>query len=283
MEGSESVSWRLVVSPPLAGAENMAIDEAIMDAVREERVPPTVRLYRWQPPTLSIGAFQSVEREVDVERCKEFGVGIVRRPTGGRAVLHDAEVTYSFTVREDHPLIPPGVRESYQVAASAIVEGLVLMGVPAQIHSKDDGRRDLDARPGTGHAPACFDSPSWYEITVNGKKLVGSAQRRENGVLLQHGSILLDLDVETLMGVLRFSSEERRAASQRLLIDRTETVSNVLGRSVGFDETAAALIRGFSRRLKHQLVAESLTQSEIDLAQELARVKYSSSEWLNRK
>ena len=115
------MSWRLVVSPPLTGAENMAIDEAIMNAVREERVPPTVRLYSWHLPTLSIGAFQRIEREVNVERCKELGVDIVRRPTGGRAVLHEAEVTYSFIVREDHPLIPPGVRESYQVAASAIV------------------------------------------------------------------------------------------------------------------------------------------------------------------
>ncbi|MFY9423567.1 MAG: biotin/lipoate A/B protein ligase family protein [Bacillota bacterium] len=277
------MSWRLVVSPPLTGAENMAIDEAIMNAVREERVPPTVRLYSWHLPTLSIGAFQRIEREVNVERCKELGVDIVRRPTGGRAVLHEAEVTYSFIVREDHPLIPPGVRESYQVAASAIVEGLVDMGVPAEIYSREDGQRDRHARPGTGHAPACFDSPSWYEITVNGKKLVGSAQRRENGVLLQHGSILLDFDVEKLMSVLKFSSEERKAASQRSLVDNTETVSRVLGRQVGFDETAAALVVGFSRRLNQQLVPEDLTEFEISLAQQLAKEKYSSSEWLNRK
>jgi len=261
----------------------MAIDEAIMAAVRERLVPPTVRLYRWQPPTLSIGAFQSVEREVNIEECRKLGIGLVRRPTGGRAVLHEHEVTYSFVVREDHPLIPPGVRESYQVAASAIVEGLLHMGVPAQLYAKNDGVQDRDKRPGTGHAPACFDSPSWYEITVHGKKLVGSAQRREKGVLLQHGSILLDLDIDKLMRVLRFSSDERRNASYKALTEWTETVSHVLGRPVSFDETVNALVVGFSRRLNEELKPENLTQFELDLARKLALEKYGNSEWLNRK
>lgn len=276
------MSWRLIVSPPMSGAENMAIDEAIMAAVREGRVPPTVRLYSWTPPTLSIGAFQSVEREVDVDQCRALGVGLVRRPTGGRAVLHDAEVTYSFIVSESHPLIPAGVRESYQVAASAIVEGLVSMGVPAQMHAKDDDR-PRDARPGTGHAPACFDSSSWYEITVDGKKLVGSAQRRESGILLQHGSILLDLDVDKLMQVLRFSSIERRNLSHRLLLEQTATVSSVLGRPVTFEETATAVISGFAKRLGTELDPESLTKHEAELAERLVNDKYGSLEWLYRK
>ncbi|NLU42858.1 MAG: lipoate--protein ligase family protein [Firmicutes bacterium] len=275
--------WRLIVSPPLSGTENMAIDEAIMIAVREEKVPPTVRFYRWQPPTLSIGAFQSVAREVDVDRCKALGVGFVRRPTGGRAVLHDDEVTYSFIVNESHPLIPPGVRESYQIAASAIVDGLVSMGVPAQMYARNDAAADRAARPGTGHAPACFDSSSWYEITVDDKKLVGSAQWREKGTLLQHGSILLSLDVDRLMEVLRFSSEERKAISRELLVSRTETISNVLGRPVSFDETVSALISGFSKRLDTRLEAEDLTDYEIDLARRLEAEKYGSREWLHRK
>ena len=275
--------WRLIVSPPLTGTENMAIDEAIMIAVREEKVPPTVRFYRWQPPTLSIGAFQSVEREVDVDQCRSLGVGLVRRPTGGRAVLHDDEVTYSFIVNESHPLIPQGVRESYQVAASAIVDGLVSMGVPARMYSRDDGVTDRAARPGTGHAPACFDSSSWYEITVHDKKLVGSAQWREKGTLLQHGSFLLSLDIDRLTEVLRFSSEERKALSRELLLNRTETISNVLGRPVDFEETVSAVTRGFSKRLDTRLEAEDLTDYEIDLARRLEAEKYGSREWLHRK
>jgi lipoate-protein ligase A len=261
----------------------MAIDEAIMIAVREEKSPPTVRFYRWQPPTLSIGAFQSVDREVDVDRCKSLGIGLVRRPTGGRAVLHDDEVTYSFIVNESHPLIPPGVRESYQVAASAIVDGLVSMGVPAKMYARDDGVTDRAARPGTGHAPACFDSSSWYEITARDKKLVGSAQWREKGTLLQHGSILLSLDVDRLIEVLRFSSEERKAISRELLLYHTEAISNVLGRPVGFDETVSALIFGFSKRLDTRLEPEDLTDFEIDLARRLEAEKYASREWLHRK
>ena len=161
--------WRLIVSPALSGTENMAIDEAIAIAVREEKVPPTVRFYRWRPPTLSIGAFQSVEREVDVDRCRSLGVGLVEAHRR-RAVLHDDEVTYSFIVNESHP--NSAGRESHTRLPRLLLSTVSCLWGAADVLETMGSPTASSAWHRT--RPACFDSSSWYEITVHDKKLVGS-------------------------------------------------------------------------------------------------------------
>ncbi|HZG75566.1 MAG TPA: lipoate--protein ligase family protein, partial [Paenibacillus sp.] len=201
--------WRLVRSGARAPDYNMAADEAMMLAVGAGAAPPTLRFFGWSPATLSIGYFQKAEDEVLLEEVRRRGLGFVRRPTGGRAVLHDAEVTYSIVVPEGYPGLPTSVTESYRVLSEGLVHGFRALGLEAELVS-DKGKY---AEAGSA---ACFDSPSWYELVVDGRKVAGSAQLRKHGAVLQHGSILLDLDVELLFALLRFRSErlrERLAAS----------------------------------------------------------------------
>ena len=222
------MKWRLLRTGHNSGAWNMAVDEAIMVHVAKKVVPPTFRLYGWVPPTLSLGRLQSYLRDVDPENCKSLGVDVVRRPTGGRAVLHDNEVTYSLIISEDDPLLPPDLRDSFYLATEGIVKGLAILGIEAEIQGRQwagglakayrselrrEGEPDKTVQSG-----ACFDSPSWYEVVADSKKLVGSAQARLKGVFLQHGSILITLDVDKVCRVLRYDSlDARDRASSQLL------------------------------------------------------------------
>lgn len=184
-----AANWRLLFDQPSHAAWNMAADEAMLVALSNGEILPTLRFYGWNPPAVSIGYFQKLNTEIDIAACAEQGIDVVRRLTGGRAVLHEAELTYSLVVREDTPNIPTSVTESYLFFSRAIVAGLQQLGVTAQMQQPEPQRRQIRSVS----SAACFDAPSHYEITVGGRKLVGSAQVRRDGVLLQHGSILLTL------------------------------------------------------------------------------------------
>ena len=147
--------WRLLRTGKRSGAENMAIDEAILIAGGEGKVPPTIRFYGWEPPTLSIGYFQRAAREVDLERLRERGVGLVRRPTGGRAVLHDKELTYSVIAPENLPGMPSSVIQSYRLISTGLLEGFRRLGLSAEMVSLEEPA----ARNGSPDSAACFDSP----------------------------------------------------------------------------------------------------------------------------
>ncbi len=193
--------WRLLKSGYQEGAMNMAIDEALMLAVSEGSVPPTIRFYGWIPACLSLGYAQKAT-EVDWGECVEKGIGMVRRATGGRAILHDREVTYSVVAPEDNLLVSGTILESYLKISQGLLLGLQKLGIPAEVVS----HKDLD-KLGTA---ACFDSPAFYELVVKGRKAVGSAQTRKKGIILQHGSIIRDLDVDTLFAILNLPSDEAR-------------------------------------------------------------------------
>ena len=188
--------WRLIHDPPLRGEINMQRDLQILEEVASAKAPPALRLYSWSPPALSIGRFQKAEEVADLEACRRQGVDIVRRPTGGRAILHDRELTYSLTIPDERSYIPAGVIPSYRFISRALLDAFVLLGIEAELSP--------ESKRGAGVAPgSCFDSPSAYELQIGGKKVVGSAQMRRDGVLLQHGSILLKLQPRLYSLLLR--------------------------------------------------------------------------------
>ncbi len=190
-------AWRLIDSGPAPGPWNLALDDAIFRSVRERLSPPTLRLYAWSRPTLSLGYAQDRDREVDLERCRRAGVEVLRRASGGRAVLHDRELTYSVAAPAGVARFGSGLEAAYRAVSAGIVAGLRLLGVPAACAPAPR------APAGAARPPGCFAAAARHEVTVHGRKLVGSAQRRRDGAFLQHGSILIAGHAEALERLLR--------------------------------------------------------------------------------
>lgn len=278
-------AWRLIRSGHVSAAKNMAMDEAMMHYVAAGG-RPTLRLYGWEPAAVSVGYFQDVAREVDELACQSLGIDIVRRLTGGRAILHDVEVTYSLVIQEDHPLIPPGVTESYRVISEGLVRGLESLGLGARMTVPS---RRVPPQPGNSAAqeraaasPACFDAPSWYEVTVDGKKIVGSAQVRKYGALLQHGSIPIELDAEKLFTVLRFRDHETRERAKALFMAKATSIRSALQQPISFMELSDALLRGIQAALPITFDEAELTAEESRNADQLMQTRYATPEWNQR-
>ncbi|KKX56828.1 lipoate--protein ligase family protein [Brevibacillus borstelensis] len=273
--------WRFIVTEGMSPAMNMAVDEAILQLHSEGKVPPTVRFYTWNPATLSIGYFQKAAKEINLELVQEKGIGFVRRATGGRAVLHDQELTYSVVVSESHPEMPSSVTEAYKVISLGLLHGFQNLGLDAEMVSlASDEEKEKYSSPGSS---ACFDSPSWYELVVEGKKVAGSAQTRQKGVILQHGSILLDMDVELLFSLLHFSSDRLKERMMESFRKKAVTINEVSNRPVSLQEAMEAFRDGFATGLKVELVKGELTPEERALAEELAASRYSTDEWNLRR
>ncbi|WP_212931357.1 lipoate--protein ligase family protein [Brevibacillus halotolerans] len=273
--------WRYVVTPPMSPEMNMAIDEAILTLHSQGKVPPTVRFYTWNPATLSIGYFQKMEKEINIDEVKRLGLGLVRRPTGGRAVLHDAELTYSVIVSEDHPQMPKSVTEAYKVISMGLLHGFQKLGLKAEMVSL--ATEEEKAKYNSPGSSACFDSPSWYELVVEGKKVAGSAQTRQKGVILQHGSILLDMDVDLLFSLLTFPSERVKERMMNSFKQKAVTINEVSSKPISLEEAIEAFYQGFAEGLGIELVPMDLTAEEQQLAKELAENRYSTDEWNFRR
>jgi lipoate-protein ligase A len=270
---SDSVTWRLLDTGYLDGPSNMAVDEAIQRAHANGEAPPTLRFYRWQPACLSLGYFQGADT-VDFARLRERGLGFVRRPTGGRAILHDRELTYSVVAHEHDSRVAGGVVESYKRISAGLLAGLLRLGVPAETAPAARGEGRQHSRNA-----ACFDVPSDYELTVDCRKLVGSAQTRKRGVILQHGSLLLEIDCAAIYDLFKLPSEEMRTRLVRDLERRVISLGEALGREVTYEETAAALAAGFAEALAIELVPGELSLHEQELAVYLRATKYSTDAW----
>jgi lipoyl(octanoyl) transferase len=186
------MAWHYIDSGPNPATYNMALDEDLLNRAQAGEKTSVLRFYGWNPPAVSIGRFQKIESAVNAEACKRHGFDIVRRITGGRAVLHLHELTYSIIARTDNPVFPPTVHGTYKVIAAGLLAGLKNLGIDAEVVSR--GSRHASMVDKHSKNPSCFSSPSWYEIVVNGKKIIGSAQRRLSHAFLQHGSILIDHD-----------------------------------------------------------------------------------------
>lgn len=212
------MGWRLIADGPGIGLYNMAVDEALLRSAEDGGVP-TVRFYRWSEPTISMGYNQSLETFHNLD----LNLPIVRRLTGGRAVLHQAELTYSVTSPSGEPPFGSTIEGVYKVISETIVKGLRALGVGAEVlKGRSLSRRREESGRGGGGEPACFFSPSRYEVLYKGKKLVGSAQRRRKGAFLQHGSILLGVDEELTERVFGPGVADRMAALGDIDIGETE-------------------------------------------------------------
>jgi lipoate-protein ligase A len=243
----------------------MAIDEAILRAVASGHAPPTLRFYAWDPPCLSLGRGQPVD-DVDRRAVEAAGYDLVRRPTGGRAILHIDELTYSLVVPADEPRVAGGVVASYRRLSRGLVRGLERLGV-------EDIVADQRVENHNAEGPVCFEAPSDYEITVGGKKLVGSAQMRAAGVVLQHGAWPLYGDIARICPLLASHPDPDRVHARAVAVDE------VLGRAVTCDEAAEALAAGFAEALSLVLEPGTLTRVERAQAQVLRAEKYATDQW----
>jgi lipoate-protein ligase A len=260
--------WRLIVHPPMPGAWNMAVDEAILEAAGAGRVLPTLRLYRWEPACLSLGYAQPAS-DADLEAIGRNGWQMVRRPTGGRAILHTDELTYSVTGPENEPRLAGGVLESYRRLAQALLGALHRLGVPAQALPKNDPMPGSDPR-----GPVCFEVPSNYEITVGGKKLLGSAQARRKEGVLQHGSLPLYSDLSRITRALVYPDEAARTRAAARLLERAANLEMILGQAPTWEQAAEAMQAAFAAALHLDLQPGELTAAEQARVEVLLAGKY---------
>ena len=267
--------WRLLITPPLPGARNMATDEAMLETIGQHYSLPTLRLYSWEPACLSIGYAQPCA-DIDIQRLSERGWNWVRRPTGGRAILHTDELTYSIIAPLAEPRVAGSVLESYQRLSRALLTALHALNILAEAHpiqSTSDSQ---------ANAAVCFEVPSNYEIVVLGKKLIGSAQaRRKNGVL-QHGTLPLWGDLTRITNVLNYSNEQDRNAAASRLLSHATTVETVLGYRISWEMAAQAFMDSFQSELDLELVRGDLSNEEISMTEELTLNKYNHPAWLQR-
>ncbi len=238
---------------------NMAIDEALLTSKL-----PVLRFYRWKPAGLSLGYFQDINK-IDVEQCKKLGIDVVRRLTGGDAVLHDKELTYSFIIGEE--LMPKGVIDSYKVISKGILNAFGCIGLKAKMNDEIDKNKKSDI---------CFNNPSWYELTINNKKVVGSAQKRVNGKILQHGAILLDVNINRLVSL--FNIDNKKELKNKIK-NKITSINNELNKKITYDELSKAMEKGFKENFKAKIIKDKLTYKELALAEKLSKERYSTKGW----
>lgn len=262
-------AWRLLLDPPLDGFENMARDEAMLEWCRSSGAafPPTLRIYGWSVPTLSLGRFQDALRSVDQGFCRDHGIPVVRRPTGGAAVLHDREITYSLVGPTGADPFCGSILESYRRIASGIVRGLSHLGL------QPDPPAPARCAPASATPAQCFARAASYEITFAGRKVVGSAQVRRRGASLQHGSLLLDANARLFDDATGGQREDRRGWT---------TLRELLGRRPDAEETALAVARGLEETFSIRWSIGELTEGEQRLARRLRARKYLNAHWTVR-
>ncbi|MHA1930078.1 MAG: lipoate--protein ligase family protein [Candidatus Thorarchaeota archaeon] len=234
----------------------MAIDEAIMLSMKAGESPPTFRLYRWNPSAVSIGTFQSMKDEVDLDYCKTTNIDTIRRITGGGAVFHDyeGEITYSIIVPKGHRFAPVDIIDSYKIICSGIVNAMGTLGIQAEFKPIND-------------------------VIVNDKKVSGNAQTRRHSCVLQHGTILLGLDVTTMFSILKVPEEKISDKMIEGVKDRVTSLTEILDREVHFEELRDALYDGFCESLEIFLEPGELSMKENEDVEILMETKYSSDEW----
>jgi len=267
-------TWRLLITPPARGAWNMAVDEAILEHAGRGDVLPTLRLYAWEPACLSLGHAQPFA-DVDIVRLRAYGWEVVRRMTGGRAILHTDELTYSVTGPADEPRLTGSILESYNRLANALMAAVQDLSLSVEMK---EGKADANGQTN----PVCFEVPSTYEITVDGKKLIGSAQARRKEGVLQHGSLPLTGDLTRICQALVFPDETARKSAMQRLLARATTVESALGQAVDWETAKQAFVRAFEAQLDLSLEQGELSESELSRAEELDREKYAHPSWTER-
>lgn len=260
------MSWRLIVDGAAPGAWNMAVDEALAESVAAGASPPVLRLYRWSPPCLSLG-FAQPSAAADAAFCNAHGVEVVRRPTGGRAVLHHLEMTYGFAARLGAGPFGFDLQAAYRAICGALVAGLGRLGVPAQLSGAPEEPmiRPTEAIP-------CFVGPASGEVIAGGRKLVGSAMRRVGDAILQHGAILEGWDGALQAGCLGLPDDGA-------LRPAVVTLADLLGAAPEPETHAAAIVAGFEAAFGVVLEKSTLNEAERERATLLARERYGHRRW----
>ncbi len=267
-----STTYRFINTEPLNAALNMAIDEAILTHYLQGRVPPTLRIFRWTQTSITLGRFQNVEREIEQERCQQQGVALVRRPTGGRAVYHRDEFTYSLVIgkREN---VPSGVVAAYAYLAQGLQAALQQLGIASELSEEHVSKNP---------SAACFASSTQADLTAHGFKLIGSAQVWKDDALLQQGSLPLDDRSSEFFSFLRFPSETARAEALALYQTKT-TPLHTFNSALTREQVGTAFVMGFENALHTQFVQEELSTSEWDMAQQLVKEKYNNLIWMKER
>jgi lipoate-protein ligase A len=265
------MEWRLLQEGPAEGAWNMAVDEAIARAVGEGSAPATLRFYTWSAPTVSLGYLQKTATGVNLTACRDQGVAVVRRITGGRAVLHAAELTYGVAVPLDGAWRSLSVAESFRRICRGLMAGLARLGVTAEMAERED-HRDGAGEVRNGEGAACFLQRRMPAVLVEGRKLIGSAQRRWDRCLLQHGSLLLDFDPHLHQLIFPAWSRTDPTAG-------TTCLRVFLGRLPTIGDLVSALAAGWEDVFGRPCVAGHLDPGEIRAAAALAEARYRSAEW----
>ena len=253
-------NWRLLKLETHDAYTNMAIDEAILTARTRNLAPNTIRFYRWNPSAVSIGKFQNIENEVQLDKCKKYGVDVVRRITGGGAVYHDTEgeITYSV-VANKKDLKAENINAVYVKFYGGIAEALKILGINADFNE--------------GNAKTCPN------LTVNSKKISGSAQSHKKGVVLQHGTLLVDVDLEEMFTFLRVPWAKTCMDVINVAKNKITSIKKELGKTVSVEEVNNALSEGFKKALSIQLLEGELTPYENEIASKLYKEKYTTDEW----
>jgi len=269
--------WRLLLTGPGSAAWNMALDESLL-RLAADGGPHTIRFYSWDVPSLSIGSFQRVS-DLDTDELHRRSIPLVRRPTGGRAVLHDSEITYSVAAPIPSPHFPSDLMGSYKKIGECFLAGLRRLGLDARLVPVD---RKRARSSGYQHNPLCFSSPSWHEVLVGGKKLIGSAQRRLKGSFLQQGSIIIDRDVEGLASLLSKNESVSHDAARSALGDKMTGLAEHTA-VTDTSRIVKCLVEGFAGVMGAVPEHGEPTAEELGLADALFREKYTTDGWnLNR-
>lgn len=253
-----SEQWRLLQTGFNSAFFNMALDKAILMLNSENRIPPTVRFYGWSPPAISFGYFQNPNEEIDINKCNQLGVDYVRRITGGGAVFHENELTYSIVIPESHPEIPNNILKSYERICGAVIKGLK--------------RLEIDSE----YAPI-------NDIVTRGRKISGNAQTRKLKTVLQHGTVLIDVNVDRMFSLLKVPNEKIK---NKLIADvkrRVTSIKHFLGKEISFKEVATAMKMGFEEEFHVELYLDELSRDEQKITKKFEKECFSTKEWNYRR
>lgn len=263
--------WRLLPFRVSTAFENMAIDEAVFRESQLVGGPPTLRFFGWCPPAVSIGFFQKLWHDIDVEACRANQIDVVRRITGGKAVLHKEELTYSLVGQEEHRLFPAGIQGRYKVISEALAMGLSFLGIRTEMqHIRINSGDDLHE--------FCFSTPAQNELLADGRKICGSAQARAHASFLQHGSILINFDPLTAFTLMTRNKKNKQQKIQKLQNSVTGIYLEIEKRPE-LHEIVEIMAQAFELKFGIQLIKGELSDREKFLKDELLSTKYLSESW----
>lgn len=258
MERKRAVVFRYLETGFGTAAFNMGLDEAVLQSVAAGKAAPTLRLYAWKPRAVSIGYFQGLHEEIDVQACAERGIDVVRRITGGGAVFHAEELTYSLVVPLGHPVVAGDILASYRSICAGVVAGCAALGVKAEFVPLND-------------------------IVSGGKKISGNAQTRKQGCLLQHGTVILSVDVDEMFSLLKVPSEKMKGKLIEDVKARVSSLSVLTGRELDFKAVVPAFREGFASALGVELEPGTPAETELALAARLGSEKFGSPAWTTKR